>query len=329
MRDSIDLIALSLQNLAGRLKEMAAIHRRTPVMGRTHGVHAEPITFGVKFLVWLAEAERNAARLKAARENAAVGCISGAVGTYAFVPPQVEEYVCRELGLKPAKASTQVLQRDRHAEVLFALTVTSSLCEKICLEMRHLQRTEVLEAEEGFGRGQKGSSAMPHKRNPINFEQVCGLCRILRGNLSAALENIPLWHERDISHSSVERVILPDSFILCHHIINKTEKLLGELTVHQDRMKKNIDLTRGLHYSQRLLLHLCSRGVPREKAYSLVQQAAARVWENPAATFREEVAESREIMDLLGEGGLEEIFDPGYFFRYIDDIYARFGMAGE
>jgi adenylosuccinate lyase len=315
-----------LEELKLTLVDLAVAHRNTPIMGRTHGVHAEPITFGVKFLVWLSEAERNLKRLQSAKETVSVGCISGAVGTYAFIPPEVEEFVCREMGLTPAMVSTQVLQRDRHAEAIFTLVLTSSLCEKIALEMRHLQRTEVLEAEEGFGGGQKGSSAMPHKKNPINFEQICGLTRVLRGNLTTALENIALWHERDISHSSAERIILPDSFELCYHVLVKTTSQLKKMTFHKDRMAKNLGMTRGLHFSQKLLLALCNEGISRNEAYRMVQGIAMKVWENENLDFPSTVRENEEIKKILSKEKTNEVFDEKDFYKNIDVIYKRFGL---
>jgi len=326
MRESLDLILSNSRELSLTLKTLAKKHKNTPMMGRTHGIHAEPITFGIKFLVWLSEAERNIERLKAAQKNISVGCISGAVGTYSFIPPSVEAYVCEKLGLQPARVSTQTLQRDRHGEVLCVLALISSLCEKIALEMRHLQRTEVLEVQESFKKGQMGSSAMPHKKNPVSFEQICGLSRVIRGNLIASLENLPLWHERDISHSSVERIILPDSFHLCAHIIKRTMILLRNLQVDKKKMKQNMTLTRGLYYSQKLLLFLCDRGLSREEAYKIIQEIAFKVWENPDMNFKEAVLGDRRIRKAADSKDLNKVFDPDYFFKYIDIIYGRFGQ---
>lgn len=326
MKDSFEIILKDVNRLSKVLENLAKEYRNTPVMGRTHGVHAEPTIFGLKFLSWLSQLQRGMEKLLDAQKNVSVGCISGAVGIYSTISPEVEQYVCKKLGLKPAKISTQIIQRDRHVDALFSLTIVSSVCERIALEIRHLQRTEVLEAEESFFMGQKGSSAMPHKKNPVNFEQVCGLCRVLRGNLFASLENVALWHERDISHSSVERIIIPDSFILCDYILSKTAMLLENLRVYPDRMKKNIEITRRLYFSQKLMLALCDAGLSREKAYRLVQKNAMETWEDPSGDFLEVVSRDPKITELIPIHRLKEIFDFDSFFIHVDRIYGRFGL---
>ena len=261
------------------MKRRALEFRHTVQIGRTHGVHAEPITFGLKLAIWYEEAGRNLARLRAAAEDLRVGKTSGAVGTFAHIGPGVEETICARLGLKPAPVASQVIQRDRHAFSSPRCALVPALCEKIALEVRHLQRTEVREAEEYFSRGQKGSSAMPHKRNPVTCEQICGLARVVRSNAQAAFEDIALWHERDISHSSVERVILPDSTILTDYLLDKTTRLVDTLVVYPERMRRNLDLTRGLVFSGQLLLDLAAGGMLREQAYALVQAHAMQAWE--------------------------------------------------
>jgi adenylosuccinate lyase len=260
-----------LESLRAVLKRRALEFQHTAQVGRTHGVHAEPITFGLKLAIWYEEAGRNLRRLQAAAEDLRVGKTSGAVGTFAHIGPEVEERICARLNLRPAAAASQVIQRDRHAHFVATLALVTALCEKIALEVRHLQRTEVREAQEYFARGQKGSSAMPHKRNPITCEQICGLARVVRANVQAAFEDIALWHERDISHSSVERVILPDSTILTDYLLNKTTQLVDKLLVYPERMRRNLELTRGLVFSGQLLLDLAAAGMLRERAYGIVQ----------------------------------------------------------
>jgi adenylosuccinate lyase len=278
MRDALDIILKALDDLRELLADKAREYQDLPMIGRTHGVHAEPISLGLKFALWHAEMDRARGRLEQARRGISVGRLSGVVGTYAHLDPYVENYVCRRVGLVPAKVSTQVLQRDRHAEYLAALAVTAGSLEKFATEIRHLQRTEVLEAEEGFAAGQKGSSAMPHKRNPVNCERIAGLARVLRGNATAALENISLWHERDITHSSVERIIIPDSTTLLHYMIVQFTEVLRHLQIYPQQMERNLNRTHGLIFSQRLLLALVAKGLSREEAYVLVQRQAHRNW---------------------------------------------------
>src|ERR1700730_1404413 len=288
-----------LSRLREVLKLRAVEFQHTVQIGRTHGVHAEPITFGLKFLIWYEEAGRNLERLKAAAEGLRVGKISGAVGTFGHIGPEAEERICARLDLKPAPVASQVIQRDRHAQLVSTLALITALLEKIALEVRHLQRTEVREAEEYFARGQKGSSAMPHKRNPVTCEQICGLARVVRANVQAAFENVALWHERDISHSSVERVILPDSTILADYLLHKTTQLVDKLLVYPDRMRRNLEMTKGLVYSGQLLLDLAAAGMLREKAYKLVQDYAMRAWQEES-DFRAAVENDAEIVASLG-----------------------------
>src|SRR6266700_978068 len=280
LKQASAILLEGLAHLREILKRRALEFQHTVQIGRTHGVHAEPITFGLKLAIWYEEAGRDLARLRAAAEDLRVGKTSGAVGTFAHIGPEVEELICARLGLKPAAVASQVIQRDRHANFVSTLALATALCEKIALEVRHLQRTEVREAEEYFSRGQKGSSAMPHKRNPVTCEQICGLARVVRANAQAAFENIALWHERDISHSSVERVILPDSTILTDYLLEKTTRLIDQLLVYPKRMRRNLDLTRGLVFSGQVLLDLAAAGMLREAAYKVVQRHAMEAWEN-------------------------------------------------
>ena len=316
------LILEKLDVLMEVLKKRAHEHKTTVCMGRTHGIHAEPTTFGLKLALWYSEMMRNRARLLTAIDTISVGAISGAVGTHAHLPTTVEKHVCNKLGLKPARVSTQVIQRDRHAEFMSTLAIIASSIDKIALEIRHLQRTELREAEEFFSEGQKGSSAMPHKRNPITSEQLCGLARVVRGNLQAALENVPLWHERDISHSSVERVILPDSTTLVHHMLHKCADVISGLLVYPERMKKNIDCSYGLFYSQRLLLALTESGLTREDAYAMVQKIAMRSWKEEKQ-FQELVLADKGMTEKLGKEAIEELFDLNYYLRRVDEIFSR------
>src|SRR5499427_3485251 len=272
MRDACDLILKDLDALSDAIRDRAIAFRRTPMIGRTHGVHAEPMTFGLKLALWYAEVQRDIDRVRRARTVVSVGKLSGAVGTFAHLPPQVEEDVCRRLGLEPAPVASQVIQRDRHAELLTTLAITAASLEKFALEIRGLQKTEIGEVEEPFAKGQKGSSAMPHKRNPIGCEQIVGMARLLRGNAHAALENVALWHERDISHSSVERVILPDSCIALDHMLRRFTKIVHGIVVHPDRMLENLNRSRGVVFSGSVLLELARRGVSREQAYEWVQR---------------------------------------------------------
>jgi adenylosuccinate lyase len=292
------------------------------MIGRTHGVHAEPIVFGQKLALWAFEVKRDIERLRHAREMVNYGKISGAVGTYAHLDPEVEKYVCEKLGLNPAEVSTQILQRDRHAEYMTAIAITASSLDKFALELRGLQRTEVLEAEEPFARGQKGSSAMPHKRNPVLCERVCGLARVLRGNAMAALENVALWHERDISHSSAERVIIPDSSILLDYMLVKFTKVLRDLQVYPENMKRNLELTHGLIYSECVLLALVDKGITREKAYELVQRNAMQSW-STGKDFKFLLEQDAEVMGLLAEEDLRKCFSLDEYLRNTGKIFER------
>lgn len=325
LKQSGELILAELHRLAETLKLKAREHRRTICMGRSHGIHAEPTCFGLKFALWHDETKRNINRLQNAIETVSVGKFSGAVGNFAHIDPRVEELACKHLDLQPANVSTQVLQRDRHAFFLSELALIGTLIEKIALEIRHLQRTEVQEAEESFAKGQKGSSAMPHKRNPILSEQLCGLARLLRSNAFAAMENNALWHERDISHSSVERVILPDSCILAHYMLAKCCRLISNLIVYPQNMKANLELTNGLVFSQALLLHLVQKGLPREEAYSLVQTAAMQCWES-GKPFLDQVLEEVQITELLPAAEIREIFSYEGYLRHVGIIYKRCGI---
>ncbi len=311
-----------LRALRETLRKRAIEFQHTVQIGRTHGVHAEPITFGLKLLIWHEEAGRNLARLEAAVEDLRVGKISGAVGTFAHITPEAEEKICERLGLKPAPVASQVIQRDRHAHFVSCLALTCALLEKIALEVRHLQRTEVREAEEYFARGQKGSSAMPHKRNPVTCEQICGLARVVRGNVTPAFEDIALWHERDISHSSVERVILPDSTTLTDYLLAKTTQLVEQLLVYPERMKRNLESTRGLVFSGQLLLDLAEAGMSREAAYGMVQAHAMRAWEEES-DFRAAIEADPAIAQHLSREKLTETFSLERQLRHVDAIFTR------
>ena len=311
-----------LAELRGVLKRRAREFQHTVQIGRTHGVHAEPITFGLKLAIWHEEAGRDLARLRAAAEDLRVGKTSGAVGTFAHIGPEVEELICARLHLKPAPATSQVLQRDRHAAFVAALALAAALCEKIALEVRHLQRTEVREAEEYFARGQKGSSAMPHKRNPVTSEQICGLARVVRANVQAAFEDVALWHERDISHSSVERVILPDSTILADYLLDKTTRLVDTMLVYPERMRRNLEMTRGLVFSGQLLLDLAAAGMLREQAYGIVQGHAMRAWEEEG-DFRAAIEGDPQIRAVLTPEQIAEAFSLDRQLRNVDKIFAR------
>jgi adenylosuccinate lyase len=317
-----DLVLGGLQRLAAAVRKRAEEHRLTPMMGRTHGVHAEPTTFGLKLALWYAELQRDRRRVEGAREVIRVGKLSGAVGTYSHLPPDVEAAVCQRLGLVPAPVSSQVLQRDRHAEVLSALAITAATLEKMALEIRHLQRTEVGEVEEPFASGQKGSSAMPHKRNPVGCEQVCGLARVVRANGVAALENVALWHERDISHSSVERVIVPDSFLALDHMMHRMAEIVGGMTVHPARMLRNIESTRGVVFSGRVLLALTAAGMRREDAYRVVQEHALAAWEG-GDDFRRRLGADPEVRARLRDEELAELFRLQPYLEHVDAVFAR------
>ena len=322
IKEASKLLTDGIAGLIAVLKRRAIEFKHTPTIGRTHGIHAEPTTFGLKLLNWYTEMERNAARFGAAAEDMRVGKLSGAVGTFGHLKPEHEERICARLGLKPAPVSTQVIQRDRHAAYITTLAIIGSTLDKIAVEIRHLQRTEVREAQEYFSEKQKGSSAMPHKKNPITSEQISGLARVLRGNAQAAMENIPLWHERDISHSSVERVIFPDSTILVDYLLAKTTDLIDRLLVYPARMKKNLESTGGLIFSGQLLLDLAEAGMLREDAYKLVQSHAMRAWKDDLS-FRDEVARDPKIAKLLSPKKLDRTFDYSRQLVNVDAIFKR------
>ena len=322
IKEASAIIRDGIAVLLAVLKRRALEFKHTPTIGRTHGIHAEPTTFGLKLLNWYAEMERNATRFAAAAEDMRVGKLSGAVGTFGHLKPEHEERICARLGLKPAPVATQVIQRDRHAAYIAALAILGSTLDKIAVEIRHLQRTEVREAQEYFSEKQKGSSAMPHKKNPITSEQISGLARVLRGNSQAAMENIPLWHERDISHSSVERIIFPDSTILVDYLLAKTTDLIDRLLVYPVRMKKNLESTGGLIFSGQLLLDLAEAGMLREDAYKLVQSHAMRAWKDDLS-FRDEVARDPKIAKLLSREKLVNTFDYTRQLGNVDAIFKR------
>ncbi len=326
MKQSGELLRDGVDRLIKVLAEQARKYKHTIMIGRTHGIHAEPTTFGLKMALWYEEMKRNADRLRRSIDTVSVGMISGAVGTFEHLEPSVEEYVCSKLGLNPAPVSTQVIQRDRHAEFMSTLAVIGATLEKIATEIRHLQRTEVLEAEEFFSKGQKGSSAMPHKRNPIICERIAGLARILRGNAVAALENVALWHERDISHSSVERVIIPDSCILLDYVLAKTEDVVKNLLVYPERMLENLNRTKGLVASQSVLLALAKKGMKREDAYRIVQRNAMTTWEK-GTPFRDLLEADPEIGSLFTPDEIDAFFDHGRSVRHVDTIFKRIGLS--
>ena len=317
-----DLLTSELARLREATRALALHHKDTVMVGRTHGIHAEPITFGLKALVWYEDLGRAEVRLAHARETIAVGKLSGAVGTHAHLSPAIEEDALASLGLRPEPAATQVVQRDRHAELLLTVALLGASLERIALEIRHLQRTEVLEAEEPFREGQKGSSAMPHKRNPVMCERICGLARILRANAHTALEDVALWHERDISHSSVERVILPDSFLLADFMTAELRDIVSDLRVYPDRMRANLDMTRGLIYSQRVLLALTTAGLSREAAYALVQRHAMEAWRREP-DLKTRLLADPEATRVLPAADLEACFDPAHFLRHVNQIFDR------
>ena len=322
---SADLILRHLENFHAILRRRAAEFKHTVMIGRTHGIHAEPMTFGMKFLLWSAEIERDIERLKQAREMMAVGKLSGAVGTYSNIDPFVEKYVCEKLGLTPVRLATQVIQRDRHAHFMTTLAIIGSSLDKMATEIRNLQRTDIREAEEYFAPGQKGSSAMPHKRNPITCEKVSGMARLLRGYAVAALEDVTLWHERDISHSSVERVILPDATIALDHMLRKFSNIIDKLLVYPDAMIANMNKTGGLIFSQNLLIALVTKGVLREDAYKWVQRNAMARWLQ-GADFKTNVEADPDIKKYLTDEEVEHCFDPKPMLRHVDEIFARFGL---
>ncbi|MBF0507340.1 MAG: adenylosuccinate lyase [Deltaproteobacteria bacterium] len=322
LREAMDILIDDVLALKEAIKDRAFEHKETLMIGRSHGIHAEPITFGLKLAVWYDEMARNETRLRQAREVINYGMVSGAVGTFANIPPKVEELVCQELRLTPAPASTQILQRDRHAQYFTTLAIVAGTLEKMSVEIRHLQRTEVMEAEEPFSQGQKGSSAMPHKRNPIGSENISGLSRLIRSYAMAALENEALWHERDISHSSVERVIGPDSTILLDYMLNRITGLIKRLVVYPDRMRENLDRTKGLFFSQQVLLALIDKGCIREDAYALVQAKAMKSWETQA-DFKELLAADPDITRFLNREELDHLFDLAYHLKHVDTVFKR------
>ena len=328
LKEAVELIEEGIAALAETLKEQALRYQDTIMIGRTHGVHAEPITLGLKFALWWDEMKRHRERLRRAKETISYGKISGAVGTFAHLDPAVEEAVCRRLGLKPAPISTQILQRDLHAELLLVLALIASSLDKFAVEIRGLQKTEIREVEEPFYEGQKGSSAMPHKRNPVSCEQISGLARVVRANAQVALENIPLWHERDISHSSAERIIFPDSTILVDYMLHQMNRIIANLHVYPGNMQANLEKTRGLIYSQNVLLALVEKGFSREKAYDLVQKYAMRSWEEELP-FRQLLEKDKEIASLLTPEELEACFDPRKNLRFVPLIFKRLGLTTE
>lgn len=323
---SLNLILECVEELIQAIRYQAQQHRYTVMVGRSHGIHAEPITFGFKLAGWLAEVKRNRDRLVRLRQDIAVGQISGAVGTYANVDPKVEALTCQKLGLEPDPASTQVISRDRHAEFVQQLALLGATLERFAVEIRNLQRTDVLEVEEFFAKGQKGSSAMPHKRNPIRSERITGMARILRGHAIAALENVALWHERDISHSSVERVILPDVCIITHFMLKESTDLIKNLLVYPENMKRNMNVYGGVIFSQRVLLTLVEKGMSREDAYKLVQSCAHQAWNNPSGDFRALISQEPQVTQLLTPAEIESCFDPSHHLQHLDEIYQRLGI---
>src|SRR5512132_193902 len=322
MREACDLIVKGIAGLMEAVRTRAEEHRRTPMIGRTHGVHAEPMTLGLKLALWYAELQRDLDRVLRARTTVAVGKISGAVGTFAHLDPSVEASVCRRLGLEPAPVSSQIIQRDRHAELMTTLAITAASLEKFALEIRGLQKTEIGEVEEPFAKGQKGSSAMPHKRNPVGCEQITGLARLVRANSMAALENIALWHERDISHSSVERVIVPDSFLALDHMLRRFTRIVKGMTVDEARMRRNLELGKGLVFSGQLLLELTARGMRREDAYRIVQAHAMEAWKTEG-DFKQLLLADPDLMKVLTAAEVEKAFDLNDQMRNVDAIFDR------
>jgi adenylosuccinate lyase len=323
--EAADLLLEDIDDLLLALSGLAKTHKNTLMMGRTHGVHAEPTTFGMKLALWYDEFRRNRRRLEAAREENAVGKISGAVGSHATAPPELEDATCELLGLRVAPVSNQIIQRDRHAQFLQTIALIGASAEKVATEIRHLQRTEVREVEEPFGEGQTGSSAMPHKRNPELTERVCGLARVLRGYATTALENVALWHERDISHSSAERIIIPDACMALDYMLSILTEVLAGLKVYPERMKENLDSSRGLIFSQRVLLQLIDKGMSREEAYNIVQSQTSIAWSD-GVDFRELIANDAVVSKMLSPEDFEELFDYNYYTRFVDVSYRRVGL---
>jgi len=326
MVGSLDVLLSCVEELEQAIRYQAQQHRETFMVGRSHGIHAEPMTFGFKLAGWLAEVCRHHQRLVELRQNISVGKISGAVGTYANIDPRVEAIACQKLELEPDTASTQVISRDRHAEYVQTLALLTASIERFAVEIRNLQRTDVLEVEEYFSQGQKGSSAMPHKRNPIRSERLTGMARIVRGHAIAALENVALWHERDISHSSVERVILPDACILTHFMLKETTELVKKLLIYPENMKRNMNVYGGVIFSQRVLLALVEKGMMREDAYTIVQSSAHQAWNQPNGNFQDLISQNEQIKSHLSEAEITACFDPKHHLKYLDDVYQRLGI---
>ncbi|HET6513694.1 MAG TPA: adenylosuccinate lyase [Thermodesulfovibrionales bacterium] len=322
MKEASEIIVADIREMMAVLKKQAFRYKDTPCIGRSHGVHAEPVTFGLKFALWYEEMRRNSERVLKAQEVVSAGKLSGAVGTFSNIPPAIEERVCKILGLKPEPVATQVVQRDRHAEYLLTLALIAASIEKIAVEIRHLQRTEVLEAEEPFEAGQKGSSAMPHKRNPVGSENLSGLARVVRSNALAALEDVALWHERDISHSSVERIIIPDSSILVDYMLHRLIRILDGLLVYPEKMKENMAKSYGLYNSQKVMLALTEKGLTREEAYTLVQKNAMKSWREKRE-FKKLLLKEKAVRKYLSSGEIEEIFDLKHYFKNVDYIFKR------
>ncbi|MCX7699032.1 MAG: adenylosuccinate lyase [Candidatus Goldbacteria bacterium] len=318
-----DIIIKDLQDFIKTLKKVALKHKMTLMIGRTHNIHAEPITFGLKVLIWYFEMKRNLERLLIAKKDIAVGKLSGAVGNYAHIPPYIESYALKKLKLKRAEAANQIIQRDRYAYLMSVLAIIAGTIEKIATEIRNLQHTEILEVEEPFAKGQKGSSAMPHKRNPVICEQLCGLARLVRTNTLASYENIALWHERDISHSSVERIIIPDNLILINYMLNKIDWVIDNLNVYPENMLKNLNHLKGLVFSQQVLLALVHKGLTREEAYKIVQSIAMKIWKDKKEDFKTLLKKDNIVMKYFTDKEIDDIFDYGYFLKNIDDIYKR------
>mgnify|MGYP006274444831 CR=1 FL=1 len=325
MKESVELILKDLNEMKKVLKEKAILHKKTIMIGRTHGVHAEPVTWGLKMALWYEEIKRHIKRMKNILDLVSVGQVSGAVGTYTSVSPKIEEKVCKKLGLKPAPISNQIMQRDRQSDFLNHLALIAASLEKFATEIRNLQRTDILEVEEGFRKGQKGSSAMPHKKNPIVCERITGLARVVRGNVVPGLENISLWHERDLTHSSVERIILPDSSILVDYGLQKFKEVLEELKINKDNMRKNMDRTHGLVFSQRVMLALVDKGLEREEAYDMAQRNALKSWENKEE-YKKLIKADDEIKEYLNDKEIEDVFDYDYYLKEIDNIFTRLNL---
>ncbi len=326
VRQASEVLSKDLENLEQAILKQARAHKKTVTIGRSHGIHAEPTTFGFKMAVWLEEVRRHKKRLSDATEIMSVGQFSGAVGTYSNIDPQVERLTCEKLGLKADSISTQVIQRDRHAQYLTTLALIGCSLDKFATEIRHLQRTDVLEAEEPFTKGQKGSSAMPHKRNPVGSENICGLARLLRGNAMVAMENVPLWHERDISHSSAERVIFPDSTIILDFMLARLTRILNDLVVYPENMARNMDMFGGVIYSQSVLLKLVDKGMTREDAYRLVQGNAMKAWNQSDGNFKQNLLDDKEVRDKLSDKEIDALFDSSSYLKNLDTVFQRLGI---